>query len=224
MQKWCRRSILLNHLRLIIQWSLRLTQKLDLKRNGANNSIHNDEYRNIKLENQIKETILTSKSTSAIANKHRHIMPLLVCDSQDQNKPAREGDEITNEIESQWPQMIAFFETSQAWTDEELSQEICNKLDASEAENSRHLLVENNPPKYNGDATPNISSKNSDKITLDISRLSRNIPQYHITTKAVSLNSARARVQERSFLSKLKSSSNKRLRRLVSQADTNRLD
>ena len=83
---------------------------------------------------------------------------MLAIDAYDKVRLTKEGDEVTNEIESQWPQMIVLFETSQAWTDENLSHFQWNKSDLSANENSNELLIDNKSPKYDDKVPPSINS------------------------------------------------------------------
>lgn len=118
---------------------------------------------------------LTSKSTSAIVF-HPHIASFWVPEIKDESKLFKKRDESTNEIESQWPQMVALFEASQGdASDEDISQvryfyqplrlPRFNKSDLSEQDGL--VKVEDKTP-------PNIKS---------ISRLSRNTPNYTIVSK-----------------------------------------
>lgn len=99
------------------------TESSPIKKPILNES--NDNYAHIcnrisfrKGKNSIKDS--TSKSTSAIV-VHPKIASFLVPELRDHSKYYKE-EVITNEIESQCPQMMAFFEGSQAGTDENLSQ------------------------------------------------------------------------------------------------------
>lgn len=72
---------------------------------------------------------MTSKSTSWIIPKQGHISSFIVPAPSCERRPMREHDEMTNEIESQCPQMMALFESSHVGTDENLSQLRFDKSD-----------------------------------------------------------------------------------------------
>ena len=92
-------------------------------------------------------------------HKHKQVSSLLAPEVYEQIKASRDADEMTNEIESQWPQMIVLFETSQAWTDEDASHFPWNKSEESINDNSNELLNGDNPSNYEDKIPPNIKSK-----------------------------------------------------------------
>ncbi|CAI2363407.1 unnamed protein product [Moneuplotes crassus] len=117
----------------------------------------------------------------------------------DRKQSKDKDDGMTNEIESQCPQMMALF-GSQVCTEEEISQ---IRIDKSEELSEEPVVIDE-------DTVPMIQKETDEELNTptlkkSLSRLSRNQTGYPIPSKAITLGYGKdERNHERAFMDKLK--------------------